>query len=69
MNRLLSRLSRRLVASGGGQSHFHLESWYVVPVFRNGLSCAEHILTAFRQKLHLSRCSDFQSQLSPAKVR
>jgi hypothetical protein len=51
------------------QSHFRLESWCIVPVFCDGLSCAAHILTAFRQKLHLSRCSDFQSQISPAKVR
>jgi|tagenome__1003787_1003787.scaffolds.fasta_scaffold19088358_1 hypothetical protein len=28
-------------------------------------SCAACILAAFRQKLHLSRCSNFQSQLQP----
>src|SRR3954454_3081349 len=29
----------------------------------HGISCAARILAAVRQKLHLSRCSDFQSQL------
>src|SRR3954471_14162735 len=65
---LLCQLGQRLVASEGGQSHLRLESRCVVPArsFRHGLSCAAYILAAFRQKLHLSRCSDFQSQLCKA---
>ena len=37
----------------------------MVPAWSSGhcFSCAARILAAFRQKLHLSRCSDFQSQL------
>jgi hypothetical protein len=37
----------------------------VVPARSSGhcFSCAARILAAVRQKLHLSRCSDFQSQL------
>src|SRR5690242_9867839 len=62
---LLSQLGQRLLAPDGGQSHLRLESRCVVPARSSGhcFSCAARILAAFRQKLHLSRCSDFLSQL------
>src|SRR5919107_3035551 len=62
---LLCQLGQRLVASDGGQSHLRLEGRCVVPAWSSchGFSCAARILAAFRQKLHLSRCSDFLSQL------
>src|SRR3954447_14668797 len=63
---LLCQLGQRLLALDGGQSHLRLESRCVVPARSSGhcFSYAARILAAFRQKLHLSRCSDFQSQLS-----
>src|SRR5688572_27313580 len=68
---LLCQLGQRLLALDGGQSHLRLESRCVVPTWssRHGLSCAARILAAFRQKLHLSRCSDFLSQLSRTWAR
>jgi hypothetical protein len=62
---LLRQLGQRLFALDGSQSHLRLESRCVVPARSSGhcFSCAARILAAFRQKLHLSRCSDFQSQL------
>src|SRR4051794_27926020 len=62
---LLCQLGQRLLALDGGQSHLRLESRCVVPTWSSchGFSCAVCILAAFRQKLHLSRCSDFPSQL------
>src|SRR4051794_15590049 len=62
---LLCQLGQRLLALDGGQSHLRLESRCVVPASGHCFSCAARILAAFRQKLHLSYCSDFQSQLSP----
>jgi hypothetical protein len=40
----------------------------VVPAWSYRLSWSPAILAVVRQKLHLSRCSDFQSQLSLARV-
>ena len=62
---LLGHLGQHLLALYGGQSHLRLGSRCVVPAWssRHYLSCAAYILAAFRQKLHLSRCSDFLSQL------
>src|SRR3954447_4689381 len=63
---LLRQLGQRLLALDGGQSHLRLESRCVVPTWSSGhcFSCAARILAAFRQKLHLSRCSVFPSHLS-----
>src|SRR3954462_4668344 len=62
---LLCQLGQRLLALDGSQSHLRLECRCVVPArsSRHDFSCAARILAAFRQKLHLSRCSDFLSQL------
>src|SRR5687768_12940071 len=66
---LLSQLGQRLVASDGGQSHLRLESRCVVPArsFGHRLSWSPAILAVVRQKLHLSRCPDFPSQLYPTR--
>src|SRR4051812_10171941 len=63
---LLRQLGQRLLALDGGQSHLRLESRCVVPTWSSGhcFSCAARILAAFRQKLHLSRCSVFPSHLT-----
>src|SRR3954465_11637900 len=62
---LLSKLGQRLVALYGGQSHLRLEGRCVVPAWSFGhrLSWSPAILAVVRQKLHLSRCSDFLGQL------
>jgi BsuBI/PstI restriction endonuclease domain len=66
---ILSQLGQRLLALDGSQGHLRLEGRCVVPTWSSChcCSCAARILAAFRQKLHLSRCSDFPSQLCPGE--
>src|SRR5436190_778705 len=63
---LLCQLGQRLLALDGSQSHLRLEKLMRVSggTVSSGLSCAARMPAAFRQKLHLSRGPDFQSQLS-----
>ena len=65
---MLRQLRQRPIALDGGKRHLRLESraW-----FRRGrLSwlSSSAIITAFRQKLHLSPCSNLRSRLCPAPV-
>jgi hypothetical protein len=64
-------MASTLVALYGGQSHLRLEGRGVVPAgsFGYRLSWSPAILAVVRQKLHLSRCSDFPRQLSAPRSR
>lgn len=63
--KVLGQLGEGLVALHGGQGHFGLESWRVVPArsLAHGFSCSAAILAVLRQKLHLARCPNSPSQL------
>jgi hypothetical protein len=68
---LLSQLGQRFLTLYSSQSHLRFESRCMVPAWPSChcFSCAARILAAFRQKLHLSCCPDFQSQLCPCRAR
>jgi hypothetical protein len=62
---LLRQLDQGLLTLHGGKGYFGLESRRVVPAgsLAHRLSCSAAILATVRQKLHLSLCSNFPSQL------
>src|SRR5919112_2546433 len=62
---LLRQLGQGLLAFKSGQGHFGLESRRVVPAgsLAYCFSCSAAIVAALRQKLYLSRCPNFPSQL------